>query len=195
MQPSAPTIARVADAVPSPWKNGGGTTRELLAWPTAAEWIVRVSVADINASGPFSLYAGVDRWFAVLSGGDVALATQGSAPQRLGASADGLHAFGGDVPTQCTALGAATQDFNIMLRRAHGTLRQHSLRHCASLATNHELVALFTTSPATVHADDGTRWQLPAMALACWNNPSRAALRFQTPAPGRGWWLEANTLP
>jgi hypothetical protein len=25
----------LADVPPSPWKNGGGTTRELLAWPSA----------------------------------------------------------------------------------------------------------------------------------------------------------------
>ena len=26
-------LVRLADLAPQPWKNGGGTTRELLAWP------------------------------------------------------------------------------------------------------------------------------------------------------------------
>jgi environmental stress-induced protein Ves len=187
-----PTIARLADTIPMPWKNGGGTTRELLAWPNAGAWIVRVSVADIKASGPFSVYEGVDRWFAVLSGGDVLLATPGSAARQLGASLEELHAFPGDAPTQCTALGDATQDFNIMLRRARGTLHQHSLRHRTSLQTNAELVALFATSPVTVRAGDATTCELPAMSLAWWHNAPRAPLHFQAQPAVRGWWLEAN---
>ncbi|OYU94699.1 MAG: histidine utilization protein HutD, partial [Burkholderiales bacterium PBB5] len=36
---------------PQPWRNGGGTTHELLAWPPGAPaWLVRVSVARIAAA-------------------------------------------------------------------------------------------------------------------------------------------------
>ena len=188
-----PTIVRLTDIVPTPWKNGGGTTRELLAWPNTAEWIVRVSVANINASGPFSVYEGVDRWFAVLSGGDVLLATPGSTPRRLSASLETLHAFSGDAPTNCTALGDATQDFNIMLRRARGTLHQHSLQHRASLSTRAELVALFAASPVAVRAGEAATCELPMMSLAWWHNPRRAPLHLQAQPAVRGWWLEANT--
>ena len=187
-----PVILRVADAVPSPWKNGGGTTRELLAWPAAADWIVRVSVADINASGPFSVFAGVDRWFAVLSGGDVSLTTAGTAPRRLGASQVELHGFAGDAPTDCMALGAGTQDFNIMLRRARGRLNQYSLRQRTSLETSCELAALFTVEPVAVQADGDAGCTLPGMALACWHNPRRAPLALHAMSAVRGWWLEAN---
>ena len=38
---------RLADCAFVPWRNGVGRTRELLAWPTAADWLVRVSVAEI----------------------------------------------------------------------------------------------------------------------------------------------------
>lgn len=31
----------------APWRNGGGATRELLAWPYAEDWRVRISVALI----------------------------------------------------------------------------------------------------------------------------------------------------
>ena len=62
-----------ADAVtPQAWRNGGGQTRELLAWPSAADWSLRISRADIERSGPFSAFAGVQRWFEVLSGNAVA---------------------------------------------------------------------------------------------------------------------------
>ena len=61
------------DLTPQPWKNGGGKTRELLAWPHPSDWILRLSVADIEADGPFSSFPGVQRWFAVLRGNGVRL--------------------------------------------------------------------------------------------------------------------------
>ena len=39
----------LASVPPQPWKNGGGTTRELLAWPAGADWRVRLSVAEVVA--------------------------------------------------------------------------------------------------------------------------------------------------
>ena len=47
------------DVAPTPWRNGGGRTRELLAWPHVADWKVRVSIADIDRDGPFSAFPGV----------------------------------------------------------------------------------------------------------------------------------------
>ena len=44
------TLVRVDDVAPVPWRNGGGLTRELLAWPAAQDWAIRISVADIIAS-------------------------------------------------------------------------------------------------------------------------------------------------
>ena len=60
----------------TPWKNGGGATRELACSPLGADmahfdW--RVSVATIAQSGPFSCFAGVDRIITLLSGGRLQL--------------------------------------------------------------------------------------------------------------------------
>ena len=62
--------ARIAK---TPWKNGGGVTRELLTWPVADDWRVRVSIADVERDGRFSSFPGVRRWFAVLEGEGVRL--------------------------------------------------------------------------------------------------------------------------
>lgn len=68
------------DAVAStPWRNGGGATRELLAWPDPRDWAIRLSVAEVERDGPFSQFPGVRRWFAVLSGGGVRLRVDGVA--------------------------------------------------------------------------------------------------------------------
>ena len=51
-------VVRLEDAAPQAWRNGGGVTRELLTWPNADDWIVRLSVADIEKDGPFSAFPG-----------------------------------------------------------------------------------------------------------------------------------------
>ena len=33
---------------PQRWRHGGGRTRELLAWPSAPHWMLRISLADIT---------------------------------------------------------------------------------------------------------------------------------------------------
>ena len=115
-------VVSLDDVQPQAWKNGGGTTRELLAWPLAVSWQLRLSVAEVEADGPFSRFDGVQRWFAVLSGAGVQLVVDGLA-HKLTAASDPL-AFDGGARTTCTLLGGATQDFNLMARGASPVLRR-----------------------------------------------------------------------
>jgi len=106
----------------SPWKNGGGSTREILCWPPGADmhgfdW--RVSVASIAAPGPFSPFPGVDRTIVLLEGDGVWLEGEG-VRHRL----DVLHdpfAFSGDLALRCQLLGGPSTDFNVMARREGGS--------------------------------------------------------------------------
>lgn len=113
-----------ADAVaPQPWRNGGGTTRELLVWPAQApDWQVRISRADIGQSGPFSQFAGVARWFAVLEGAGVELQFADHT-QRLGPADAPLH-FAGDAAPYCRLVDGPTQDLNAMFQGGQGYLRR-----------------------------------------------------------------------
>jgi environmental stress-induced protein Ves len=116
-------LVHLADVPPSPWKNGGGTTRELVAWPSAADWIWRLSVAEVASSGPFSTFDGVQRWFAVLAGSGVRLHLQapgGAQTHDLTVRSAPL-CFDGAVPVQCDLLDGPTQDFNLMLRSDKAT--------------------------------------------------------------------------
>ncbi|MDO8769103.1 MAG: HutD family protein [Burkholderiaceae bacterium] len=58
-------IIHLAQTPPSPWRNGGGVTRELIAWPDANDWAWRMSVAEVASNGVLSKFEGVQRWFAV----------------------------------------------------------------------------------------------------------------------------------
>ena len=120
----------LANVPATPWKNGGGSTRELACWPPATAaaggmdsfgW--RVSVATIAAPGPFSAFAGVDRQIMLLGGDGVQLTSSGW--QHTLAERWQPFAFSGDEAVDCTMLGGISTDFNLMLRRGvwDGTLQ------------------------------------------------------------------------
>lgn len=110
----------IAALAASPWKNGGGNTREIVCSPAGADtnrfdW--RVSIATIDRPGPFSAFAGVDRIIMLLDGGGVRLhAPDGSIDHRLDRP-EAPFAFAGDVALDCQLLGGASTDFNVMWRR------------------------------------------------------------------------------
>lgn len=106
-------VVQLNDVTPTAWRNGGGTTRELVAWPSGQPWTWRVSVAEVTQSGPFSSFEGVQRWFAVLEGEGVCLTLDGH--QHMLRQADQPLKFDGAALTSCALLGGATQDFNLMV--------------------------------------------------------------------------------
>jgi environmental stress-induced protein Ves len=106
------SLVALDEAAAQPWRNGGGVTRELLAWPSEADWRVRMSVADVAAAGPFSRFPGIERWFAVLEGEGVVLDIAGH-EHAVGAS-DGPLRFDGGAGVACRLRGGATRDFNLM---------------------------------------------------------------------------------
>lgn len=124
---------------PMPWKNGGGTTREIVCIAraeglgrTAAakamaeassgepfDW--RVSIATIDRAGPFSAFAGIDRTIMLLEGAGVRLRSRDGAIDHALDTPLAPFAFSGDVALDCELLGGASTDFNVMTRR--GRLR------------------------------------------------------------------------
>lgn len=111
-------IIRHADCRPMPWKNGGGVTTEIIAWPLAAglddfDW--RISMAQVASGGPFSVFAGIDRTLTVLEG-TMRLTVEGSGDRVL-SSGTGPYAFPGDVATSAELIGGPVLDFNVMTRR------------------------------------------------------------------------------
>lgn len=101
-----------------PWKNGGGKTAEIAAFPPGAgfdnfDW--RLSTAIVAADGPFSTFPGIDRVLTVLEGGPMALEITGT--RHLVDSSSPPLAFPGDLPVMARLQGPPLLDFNLMLRR------------------------------------------------------------------------------
>ena len=114
-------VVHLADIPATPWRNGGGVTRELAMWPDAGDWAWRMSVADVDKSGPFSKFEGIERWFAVLEGAGVQLDVAG-VPHRVTAG-DAPLFFDGAADTGCELIDGKTRDFNLMVRRGSGPSR------------------------------------------------------------------------
>lgn len=174
---------------PQRWRNGGGETRELLAWPSADDWRVRISVADIRADGPFSPFPGIDRCFAVLQGDGVLLQFHGRREMLTTDSA--ALAFDGAVAPHCELLGGATRDLNLMTRRDAGRGTMQRVEAGAEWFSMAPLRAVFSTTPATLQIDDADAATLPAFALAWSAHASRQRWRLVVDGgAAQAWWLD-----
>jgi len=149
----------------TPWRNGGGTTRELLAWPHQREWSARVSVADIASAGPFSNYPEVVRWFAVLGDGRVKLRVDGH-EHALNGQSQPLR-FAGESDVHCDIEGGPTQDFNLMLRGPSGRLERVSSRQERACRKG-SLVGVYSHDHEVVFMAVEVRIAIPPRTLA-WN--------------------------
>ncbi|MDR7027965.1 HutD/Ves family protein [Rhizobium rosettiformans] len=112
-------IQRFDEHLKMPWKNGLGITREVISRPASDgsggfDW--RISLATVGASGPFSVFAGIDRTIAVLQGDGMQLTVDGrrEPPLLVGSPP---FAFSGDAEVQADCLGGETLDLNVMSRR------------------------------------------------------------------------------
>ncbi|EIF31719.1 hypothetical protein BCh11DRAFT_07251 [Burkholderia sp. Ch1-1] len=120
------TLIRGAELVAAPWKNGGGVTREVAAFPEGAgldAFVWRVSVADVAQAGPFSRFAGIDRTLVLLSGAGMLLDEAGDGSSAHGVKTyaltqalDMAH-FTGEARIEARLVDGATRDFNLMVRR------------------------------------------------------------------------------
>ena len=99
------------------WRNGGGWTREIHAEPTGAgaDWDWRLSIAEVNADGPFSAFPGIDRELVLLAGEGMRLHSDGAAVELR--PPYGRHRFAGEVGIHAELVDGPTQDFNLMWRR------------------------------------------------------------------------------
>jgi environmental stress-induced protein Ves len=111
-------LLRAAERRALPWKNGGGVTREVAAWPPGSgfedfDW--RVSMAEVAADGPFSSFPGVDRILAVLQG-RLRLAVEGR-PEATLSPETAPAVFPGDAAAYAVVQAGPVLDLNLMSRR------------------------------------------------------------------------------
>jgi environmental stress-induced protein Ves len=180
------SVVSLASVVPQPWRNGGGITRELLAWPDRVHWSLRLSVADIHADGPFSRFEGIERSFAVLEGDGLALSFPDEVRELTTRSEP--FTFDGGRCVGCTLLGGATRDFNLMAAPATARLRR--VRGCFPLLTREPtLVAIYAHAHRAQAALGDESIEVPArhLAWALLDRPLRGTIEGDD-----ALWVEAR---
>ena len=108
-------IVRRSSFRATPWKNGGGTTFEVLRVPPVADpfrW--RVSVAEVASSGPFSDFSGYRRHMVLLRGSGVRLSFGDGTATTLRETGDRVE-FDGAMATHCDLIAGPCTDFNLIV--------------------------------------------------------------------------------
>ena len=114
-----PRHLALGDIPAQPWRNGGGTTREIarLADPaatvSAASFAWRLSVADIDRPGPFSRFAGMRRELLLLEGGPLVLQVAGQGETLLRRRGDAC-CFDGDAAVTAALPQGPCRVLNLM---------------------------------------------------------------------------------
>jgi environmental stress-induced protein Ves len=191
-------LVALADCTAMPWRNGGGITHDLLAWPLGeTPWQLRVSVASIARDGPFSRFDGVQRWFTVLSGAGVRLQWPHGASSLV--PGDPPLGFDGADPPGCTLLAGSTLDLNLMALHSAGRVRMARVGAGQPLRGTHCWRGLYTTAPAVLQAA-GQHHPLAAHTLVWTDAADARTLADKPDAPhssdwtltnptGPAWWL------
>jgi len=111
-------IIRKSTFTALPWKNGGGITHEAIRVPAGGDsFLWRVSVAHIDASGPFSDFAGYRRRMVLLRGGGLTLKFGNGEKSVLRKIGDTVE-FDGAMPAHCDLLDGPCVDLNFMVSKS-----------------------------------------------------------------------------
>lgn len=103
-----------------PWRNGGGTTRELCVGPTVDGSTWRVSVAEIVGPATYSRFDGLQRWSAVVAGEGLDLEVDGEARRVDRGPA---LTYPGEAVVNAVPVDGPVLNLNLMVDRAWGTGR------------------------------------------------------------------------
>jgi environmental stress-induced protein Ves len=154
-------VIREHDLVRVPWKNGGGTTAEVAAFPEGSGFETfgwRVSMADVASDGPFSLFPGIDRTLIVVKGDGIELDVEGIA-YPLDRVSPKLS-FSGDDVTIGRLLSGPIRDLNVMTRRGQFRHRARFIESGVALLSEDTIVAFIVpldgpfdvTLDSTIHS-------------------------------------------
>lgn len=120
-------VLRESDYVSTPWKNGGGVTREIHRDPPPpAEFDWRLSLATIDRAGPFSAFGGYERTLVLVRGAGIELSFGAHGTSRL-SSAGQTISFDGAWQTHCTVLEGPSTDLNLIVSQQRAQYASRSV--------------------------------------------------------------------
>ncbi|MEQ5872784.1 HutD family protein [Sagittula sp. NFXS13] len=102
---------RFTETKETPWRNGGGITREVARAEDDGGLLWRLSIADVGSEGPFSDFAGLTRVLTVIRGGPMMLDTPS---ETLVAALHAPLTFDGGLPVSARLPNGPLRDLNLM---------------------------------------------------------------------------------
>ncbi len=199
-----------SNLIATPWKNGGGVTREIACrFPPPGkasrettsgdgaghkgdahasnlfDW--RISIAHIASDSPFSSFDGVDRVITLLEGGGVCLqSTDGCIDHRLDHPLAPFP-FAGEAAVQASLLAGDCHTFNVMTRRNRCRANVMILRKSSQLqaAPDGMLMAIHGEWRARSSSGDGVELR-PDSGL-WWRDETAGQYNISE------WWLDAHS--
>jgi len=171
-----PVFLPASGRAAQPWRNGGGLTREVAAGSGAGgDFGWRVSLAEVEEPGPFSVFPEVDRTIVLLSAAGMVLQIEGD--QRELVRWEPFR-FPGEAATEAFLAAGPTADLNVMVRRGRWASEVQILGHQGPLQSGS------ADSPAT--PGDRVTGTAPSLCLLlALAGPTQVRLGSQ------GWALEA----
>ncbi len=171
-------IIRQASFAATPWKNGGGITHEVIRVPEgpgAFRW--RLSVARIEASGPFSDFSGYRRFMVLLRGGGVRLEFADGTRSKLRAVGE-MTRFDGALAAQGLLLAGPCTDLNLIVSTSITGVRAwvERLRTPQALEPGPGTALVFPISGALSLQTQASRVRLEPWDFASTSAEDRAAV-------------------
>jgi len=155
----------VSDIAATPWKNGGGVTREIATGPApgnGTDWGWRVSLAEVAQDGPFSIFPDTDRVISVIEGAGMDLVRPDGSilPLELLQPVR----FAGEEPLFGRLRQGPLRDLNAMVRRGLFSAEMEILQGSSSVSFetgDHDCLLILTPAgPCTVRLDDSETHEL-----------------------------------
>ncbi|AHF70027.1 HutD/Ves family protein [Pseudomonas cichorii] len=189
---------RAIDYPRMPWKNGGGSTEEIardggqdldgFGW--------RLSIADIETSGDFSVFAGYQRIISVIQGAGMTLDIDGVTSRPL-LPTDPL-AFSGDSQVSCALLDGPIRDFNLIYAPQRYSARLHwiDVRQPQRVFSSASTFLLFSVAEQIgVSVNDGL-WEILGRndCLQVDNPGGLLEIELQAPSASRCCLIELSAL-
>lgn len=177
------------------WKNGGGETAEIAVAPESAgldDFGWRVSMATVEAGGPFSAFPGVDRTLSILEGEGIVLDIDGRPPVTL-TEGSAPYGFAADASTHARLVGGPITDLNVMTRRGlyRHKVSPHELHGPAEISWEGEAALVFCRSGSLLVDAGGGQEKLARLDAALLRSP-QTGLRIE--GSGRFFLIEFSPV-
>jgi len=161
------TIHTPEDFITMPWRNGLGSTIEMLKHQPDETFMWRLSMADVTEDGAFSDFSDYDRCLILVSGTGMTLTDDEGLRWQLEQQLDAAH-FKGEDLIEAQLHNGPIRDFNIMTKRQNCTAKivTSQQQNQQTIALSGDVFLLFNVrGKASFMLDNNSEEELPAQHL------------------------------